>query len=431
MIDVLVAVGHGWESRLVTAIDEVPGVRVARRCPDLADLLAAVAAGHGDVAIVSADLRGVGRDAVARMSGDGVAVVGASAEGDEPSERVLRQLGVETVVHPGLDRDELRERLGTAARSIGRRADETEADAVGPGGVGDDDTVTDDEPVRGRVVAVWGPTGAPGRTTVAVGVASEAAALGVPTVLLDLDTYGASVAQALSMLDESPGIAAAARASELGTLDLVSLARLAPEVAPGLRVVSGVVSPQRWPELRASAVEQVLELARGLAPLVVLDLGFCVEEDEELSYDTAAPRRNATTLTALAVADDLLVVGAGDPVGLQRLVRAVQSLASVPSPQPRTVVNRVRAAAVGPDPQRRISESLERFAGLTGLVFVPDDPAATDAAMLAGATLAESAPSSPVRLALRALAADLLDVEVPRAERHERRGLRRARTRSR
>lgn len=429
MIDVLVAVGHGWESRLVTAIDEVPGVRVARRCPDLADLLAAVAAGHGDVAIVSADLRGVGRDAVARMSGDGVAVVGASAEGDEPSERVLRQLGVETVVHPGLDRDELRERLGTAARSTPRRADETTTDAGGPGGV-DDDTVTDDEPVRGRVVAVWGPTGAPGRTTVAVGLASEAAALGVPTVLLDLDTYGASVAQALSMLDESPGIAAAARASELGTLDLVSLARLAPEVAPGLRVVSGVMSPQRWPELRASAVEQVLELSRGLAQLVVLDLGFCVEEDEELSYDTAAPRRNATTLTALAVADDLLVVGAGDPVGLQRLVRAVQTLASVPSPQPRTVVNKVRAAAVGPDPRRRISESLERFAGLTGLVFVPDDPAATDAAMLAGATLAESAPSSPARLALRALAADLLDVEVPRAERRERRGLRRARTRS-
>lgn len=427
MIDVLVAVGHGWESRLVTSIEEIPGVQVARRSPDLADLLAAVAAGHGDVAVVSTDLRGIGRDAVAQMSAHGVGVVGASAEGDEPSERVLRQLGIGTVVHPGLDPDELRERLERASRDASRRTDDDEVD--GPE-TSVPDLAPEPEPVRGRVVAVWGPTGAPGRTTLAVGLASEAAMLGVPTVLVDLDTYGASVAQALSVLDESPGIAAAARACELGTLDLSALARLAPEVAPGLRVVSGIVSPGRWPELRTSAVEQVVELARGLAPLVVLDLGFCVEDDEELSYDTTAPRRNATTLTALEVADDLVVVGAGDPVGLQRLVRAVQSLAAVPSPEPRTVVNKVRAAAVGADPQRRIAESLERFAGLSDLTFVPDDPAATDAAMLAGATLAESAPSSPARLAIRALAAELLDVPVPRAERSERRVRRRLRART-
>ena len=68
----------------------------------------------------------------------------------------------------------------------------------------------------GMVIAVWGPTGAPGRTTVAVTLAVEAALLGVETLLVDADTYGGSVAQALGLLDEAPGLAAAARAANSG-----------------------------------------------------------------------------------------------------------------------------------------------------------------------------------------------------------------------
>ena len=60
-------------------------------------------------------------------------------------------------------------------------------------------------------MAVWGPTGAPGRTTVAVGLADEAARLGISTLLVDADVYGGVVAQVLGLLDESPGLAGAAR----------------------------------------------------------------------------------------------------------------------------------------------------------------------------------------------------------------------------
>ena len=59
----------------------------------------------------------------------------------------------------------------------------------------------------GSVVAVWGPTGAPGRTTAAVGIADEAARLGASTLLVDADVYGGVIAQVLGLLDESPGLA--------------------------------------------------------------------------------------------------------------------------------------------------------------------------------------------------------------------------------
>ncbi|MEO7060934.1 MAG: hypothetical protein ABI083_14530, partial [Lapillicoccus sp.] len=265
----------------------------------------------------------------------------------------------------------------------------------------------DDEEVAmpGRVVAVWGPSGAPGRTTIAVNLAAELAGLGVPTLLVDLDTYGGSVAQSLSMLDEAPGVAAAARAADQGTLDLPALARISPEVLPGLRVLTGIPRADRWSELRAAALDRVLELSRLLAQVVVVDCGFCLEDDEELSYDTQAPRRNAATLTALAGADVVLAIGSCDPVGLQRLVRGLQELGTVPSPPARVVVNRVRAGAVGSRPEARVTEALARFAGVDEVTFVPEDRSGLDVAMLEGRVLAECVPSSPVRAAVRALAA--------------------------
>jgi Flp pilus assembly CpaE family ATPase len=145
-------------------------------------------------------------------------------------------------------------------------------------------------------------------------------------------------------------------------------------------------------------------VARLLAEFVVIDCGFAVEDDEELSYDTLAPRRNAATLTALEHADDLLVVGSADPIGLQRLVRAVQDVASLPAPSPRVVVNKVRASAVGSRPERRITEALARFAGMQDLHFLPWDQQALDGAMLAGRTLREFAPQSDLRRAIATLA---------------------------
>ena len=173
---------------------------------------------------------------------------------------------------------------------------------------------------------------------------------------------------------------------------------------PGLRVLTGLPKAERWTEVRAAALERVLELSRSLVSLVVVDCGFCLEDDEELSYHTVAPRRNEATLTSLAAADTVIAVGGADPVALQRFVRGLQELGTVPSPQPLPVVNRVRSAAVGSRPEARIAASLQRFAGLEAVRFVPDDPAAVDAAVLAGRSLVEQAPESPARSAIADLA---------------------------
>jgi MinD-like ATPase involved in chromosome partitioning or flagellar assembly len=424
---VVTALTGPGESDLVTALGATADYTVARRCADLPDLLAAAAAGHGEVALVSPDLRSLDRSALHELPSHGVVVGGVTEPGDELGERRLRQLGLDVVVRTDIPAPDLEDLLDGLVRERRSLAAPTGGGAQADGGAHGSEAGPEDLDVLaappaapGRVIAVWGPAGAPGRSTVALNLAAELAVHG-PTLLVDCDTYGSSVAQALGLLDEAPGMAAACRAADQGTFDLLALARLAPEVSPDLRVLTGIPRADRWTELRAASVAQVLEVARQLGAYVVVDCGFCVEDDEELSYDTLAPRRNAATLVALESADDLLVVGAGDPIGLQRLVRAVQDLGSVPSPSSRrVVVNKVRASAVGSRPERRIADALGRFAGMDELSYLPWDQATLDAAMFAGKSLAEYAPASELRRAFVGLTEAYATVE-PRYRRRRRR----------
>ena len=74
------------------------------------------------------------------------------------------------------------------------------------------------------VTVVWGPTGAPGRTTVAVNLAAEHAVAGRNTLLVDLDTYGPAVGVHLGLTEESAGVARAVRRADHGRLGAADLA---------------------------------------------------------------------------------------------------------------------------------------------------------------------------------------------------------------
>ena len=425
---VLTAVSARWDGPVVAAVEASRQLTIARRCADLADLLAAAASGLGRVALVSGQLRGLTLSTVATLRDGGVEVVGLADPDDDQGELRLWQLGVRSVVsataaphdlvaalldaagaghHAGAGADRSEVGGGWVPESLGEAAGADPILASLAAAAADIDPI----PVRdtlGHVVAVWGPTGSPGRTTVAVNLAVELALLGREVLLIDADTYGGCVAQTLALLDEAPGIAAAARAAEQGSLDLAALARLALQVRPGLRVLTGISKAERWPEIRGAALERVLQVCRALVDDVVVDVGFCLEDDEELSYDTQAPRRNQATLTTLQLADAAVVVGGCDPVSLQRLVRGLQELGTVRAPEPIVVVNRVRSGPVGSQPERLVADALERFAGVVQVHTIPDDPAAFDAAMLAGRALAEIVPAAPARRAFLELVGEVV-----------------------
>ncbi|MDT4962980.1 MAG: hypothetical protein QOF87_2627, partial [Pseudonocardiales bacterium] len=399
--------GAAWEAGLVTALDRGDhGVTVVRRCVDIVDLLAVAAAGQGRAALVAAGLRRLDADAVDRLIAAQVVPVGVVRRGDTAAEDRLRAAGIGHLVPDDADPSVVASVITDAVRTAaaGARAprmfgDPATSMAIPPGAGA---PVSADLPARrGSVVAVWGPTGAPGRTLVAATLADEIARLGTNTLLVDADVYGGSVAVLLGLLDESPGLAAACRQAGATRLEAAALAALCWQLAPTLRVLTGIPIAQRWPEVRATAIEPVLGAARNLAAFTVVDCGFGLETDEELSFDSLAPRRNGATLAVLDQADVILAVGAADPIGLHRLVRGLAELRDAEVSAPIWVVlNKVRRGVVAGDPASELTAALERFAGRTPAAMLPLDQEAVDAALAAGRLLGESRPSSRLRQAV-------------------------------
>jgi Flp pilus assembly CpaE family ATPase len=418
MLPVLIAGGGApWEAGLVAALDVHPAVQVARRCVDVVDLLAAAGAGLGRAALVAADLRRLDADAVDRLVAAEVAAVGVVRRADTDAEGRLRALGIDYLVPDDADPAVIAGVLAEAADALAHRDDKSaRADrmfgdpatsmAIPPGAGEQLDVAAPSR--RGRVIAVWGPTGAPGRTTVAITLADELARLGASTLLVDADVYGGTVAAELGLLDESPGLAAACRLAAGTKLSGATLAGLCWQLSAELRVLTGIPLAARWTELRAAALAPVLAAARQLADLTVVDCGFCLETDEELSFDSLAPRRNGATLAILDDADDVLVIGAADPVGMQRVVRGLSELRDAEiGTTPQIVLNKVRRAVVPGDARAELVGALELFSGVTPVALLPYDRESLDVALATGRSLGEARPSSPLRKAIGDLATHL------------------------
>ncbi|WP_370829747.1 AAA family ATPase [Kocuria sediminis] len=413
---------------LVDGIERLHGpVTVVRRCLDLTELLAAARAGLGRAALVAEGAEELTASLLEQVRLGGAVLL--VLEGHD--HRRLAGLGAVVVPERAGPADAARlvEEAVAAAAAAPSAAGYADVAAQAPerqaaGSEAADVVITGPEPAppgadspspprSGRIVAVWGPTGAPGRTTVAVNLAAELALLGEDTGLADADTYGPSVAAALGMLDEAAGLAQACRLADQGRLDGPALRRTAADVAVAgrtVRVLTGLTRQDRWPELRSGAVATVLERCAQEFGTTVVDCGFALEADEELTVDTMAPRRHAAALTVLERADVVVAVGAADAIGVPRLVKALPDVAAA-APGARLVVtvNKLRRSAAGRAPELGIREAWARFgSGPAVEHFVPWDPETFDEALLAGAVLAETAAGSPGRAALRGLAARVI-----------------------
>ncbi|PFG40648.1 MinD-like ATPase involved in chromosome partitioning or flagellar assembly [Georgenia soli] len=483
-VGVLIALDGAVESEVVRLLDAPgSGVRVVRRCADVPEVLAAAAAGLGRIAVLDAELPGVDLAVVSRLRAAGVrtlivtapdqaercrslgpdvvepaggptaladAVVSLARRGDAPhdgeaangppaadkADRRAAARSAQTAAGVGVASGE----SGTAADVSARREHAVPApgstpdgplpegllrDAPPPGRRGSADEsgtgapgAVADEHRPGRLVVVWGPPGAPGRTTLAVTLAAELAALAGTVNLIDADTEAPSVTQVLGILDDASAVAAVARQALNGRLDPTVLRRLCPVVDGNIHVMTGLTRADRWRELPSAALEVVWDVARASAPWTVVDTGATLDGDPDGSY---GPRRHEATASALAAADVVVVVGAGEPVGMRRLVMALGELADAELLGPGTtrtvVVNRVRASAAGPSPSRSVHEALARFAGVGDAVLVPDDRPALDRAFLQGRTLTQVAPASPARRAVQELAHRLAGERPRRARR--------------
>ena len=386
----LVSTGASWEPSALAALQSHPGTVLLKRCVDVPDLLAAASTGQADVAVLGVDLPGLDHDVVDELTRYGVRVLGVAAD---PGQSVPHEshAGLATV----LDAARVEE---VAALVVALPADPT-VPVAGPGVTAPPSSAVTPPALQpagsgrpGRVIAVWGPGGAPGRTTLACALAGELARRGLATLLIDADPYGGAVAQQLGILDEVSGLLAAARLVPSGSI-AERFATVQRRLSDRLRVVTGLPRPDRWVEVRPGTVGALVDCGR-LGAQVVVDTGFSIEPDA--AVDLGRPGRNDLTRETLEAADEVLLVGAADPVGLARLARAVSELHELlPDRVPRIVVNRMRPTLGWREAD--VVAMLAGFGPSRGVHFLPDDQPAVDRSLVAGRLLVEAGESPLTR----------------------------------
>ena len=414
---------------------------MVRRCVDIVELLAVAGSGQAVAALVDAQVRRLDADAVDRLRVAGVAVVGVTAPGTDADLERLQDAGISFFVPSNATVDVfaavLKAAVADRSASPDRRDGHAFADpacatgtlagqsahlsstspgiraTVGAGGLREPAA-----PPRGKVIAVWGPTGAPGRTTTAGTLADELGRLGQPSLLIDADVYGGVVAAMFGLLDESAGLVAACRQAQSRRLDAEGLAGLCWQVNAGLRVLTGISRADRWPELRSTALQGVLTVARHLGRIhrdrCRLRPGD--RRGAELRHHGTAPQRGDADGAGRGRPDPGGGLGGSDRDAAAGAGLGELRAAAIDTPT-WIVLNRVRRSAVGGKPEVELDAALRRFVGQSYTALLPYDLLGLDQAAVAGQTLAEAVPASPLRAPSSSLAEAICGVTAPRTGR--------------
>lgn len=263
-------------------------------------------------------------------------------------------------------------------------------------------TAAPPQAVLGQVVTVFSAPGSCGRSLIALNVACELAVAGRQVLLIDADTYAPGLDILLNLTDHPAGLAAACRLASQDRLTADEVRRLSQSLEfanSELQLMVGLSSPARWPEVSAERLEKVIEIARGEFDFVVIDLASSVDQD--VRQPVTGALRNQASISALEQANIVLSICGADPVSIQRHMLAIQHLAELQlSAEVLTVVNRLRASAIGANPKQQIGETLSRFANVEVSAFVPDDPVHIDRAILESTPLVLTSRKSAARTAI-------------------------------
>jgi hypothetical protein len=275
-----------WPDRLHRFLLDHGGGRIVDRVmgPDQA------ASGSFDILLIDDVCSFLTPRLVTVLKQKGAEVVGVYMPEDGPdAKRRLLECGISDVIETDATPEEF---LSKIASTLAHRAPIAEAPAPSPSSA--------------FRIGVSGPCEGVGMTEVAISIARSVAAQ-VPTVLVDMDQRWPSIAQRLD-LPVHPNIRTA--------LDhaLHRADRIAEAVhdVDGLSVVGGRADGGQGAEISRPDVTMLMDALDAIGDVVVADLG---------------PLADAEPGT-IREFDTMILVGAGTPVGVARLIRSVEMVLS-------------------------------------------------------------------------------------------------------
>lgn len=366
------------EAVLAVALGSLPDVELFMRVVERAELLAVIRA----------------------RSVDGIVSVGVPSWLDR---QCFDEAALADIPIVGLPRDPLEADQLEVGGSITLPIDVDAAGVVGAFGP----ATSEDQPApqgrRGRIVSVWGPKGAPGRSTIAVETAFALASPTNETLLADGDPYGGDLRQMLGVVDDAPSVIWMAAEVAAHGFDEERAARELRRLGPdGPVLLPGLPRADLWDDVSDYGWRRLLAGARDRFDAVVVDTGFCLEADPS-PLSERGEGRNRMARIAISESDQVVAVCRADPLGLRNFLGAFSEIRGlIDDDQVIVVANQVRAGT-----ETDVARLLETQIGKRAAVLVPYVPNDTAAALSRSRSLRETRPGSPLVRAVEDLASAL------------------------
>ena len=381
MRNIVIALGNAdWESQFVSALSHpMNGLRIQRRCVDGVDVRAAVQLVETEAVLLSDHTARVDDDLLLELEARSIAILVLTVDPDR-----WEQVGVSNVIR-------IDERNALAAVPLVNSV-------MRDGRV----EVTQPEVPSGHLIAVAGFGGAAGRSTCTRELGWQLAVEQKATVIVDADTYNASLHQELLRDAGTSGLLEICRGHETRKLTPETFRDYVDVLNDNLHLVSGLPRSSRWMDLRAAALVGVWGVARTAYQSVVVDVGPVLENDQTLVHEAHLPRRHSAALTALDVAQTTILCARGDSIGVSRLVRGFHEYHDL------FAHTQVHVVVWGSVPsQRDVAQAIGSHTGLNSITHIGRDDALMQDALAKGQPASALKPKSQVAKAYAALSGQL------------------------
>ena len=346
----------------MTALNDNSQIKIRRRCVDSVDLMSAIHLGLANKVVISAGFENLNSTTISGAKKLGCDVYGIYLENDVDSLEKLVGVGVKS--NFAIDETDVEKSLKGLINlllnvsEIDKFSNELEDLSQVPG-----------------LVCVWGTNGSPGRSSVAINLSFSLASKNFPTLLVDLDAIVPSLAPALGLVSEVPGVSSLVHDALKGRLSQESIEKNVIGVNPGLHVLTGISNPKRWPELRTEGLIQVLKLCSQMYANIICDLSAVLPESTDSSLnDVDIFRRFDHIPKVLEISSRNIFVLSATPLSLIRASEALEALQEINKSEPLIILNKVNEINLGQKYESTVEAILGRWVNSGSIHRIPDRP---------------------------------------------------------
>jgi len=346
----------------MTALNDNSQIKIRRRCVDSVDLMSAIHLGLANKVVISAGFENLNSTTISGAKKLGCDVYGIYLENDIDSLEKLVGVGVNS--NFAIDETDVEKSLKGLINlllnvsEIDKFSNELEDLSQVPG-----------------LICVWGTNGSPGRSSVAINLSFSLASKNFPTLLVDLDAIVPSLAPALGLVSEVPGVSSLVHDALKGRLSQESIEKNVIEVNPGLHVLTGISNPKRWPELRTEGLIQVLKLCSQMYANIICDLSAVLPESTDSSLnDVDIFRRFDHIPKVLEISSRNIFVLSATPLSLIRASEALEALHEINKSEPLIILNKINEINIGQKYESTVEAILGRWVNSGSIYRIPDRP---------------------------------------------------------